>query len=185
MISISVPNGNTTPNMKRILDEYGNSVLRICFLYLKDTHLAADALQDTFIKVYTNYSKFKGNSSEKTWIMRIAINVCKNYQRSSWWKRIDKSTILENIPGDKESIGNDSLLLKVMKMSPKYKEVILLYYYQDMKIREIAKVLQRPESTVSIRFKRAREILNISNNTKKVERRSITVAASKQYLFWS
>lgn len=162
MISISVPNGNATPNMKRLLDEYGNSVLRMCFLYLKDIHLAEDALQDTFIKVYTNYSKFKGDSSEKTWIMRIAINVCKNYLRSSWWKRIDESTVLENIPGDETSIGDDSLLLQVMKLSPKYKEVILLYYYQDMKIREIAKALQRPESTVSVRLKRAREILKVN-----------------------
>ncbi|GAA0182844.1 sigma-70 family RNA polymerase sigma factor [Clostridium sediminicola] len=162
MISISVPDGNTTPNMKRLLDEYGNSVLRMCFLYLKDTHLAEDALQDTFIKVYTNHSKFKGNSSEKTWIMRITINVCKNYLRSSWWKRIDESTVLENIPGDKDSIEDDSLLLEVMKLSPKYKEVILLYYYQDMKIREIAKALQRPESTVSVRLKRAREVLKVN-----------------------
>lgn len=162
MISISVPDENSTPNMKKLIDEYGNSILRMCFLYLKDTHLAEDAVQDTFIKVYTNYSQFKGNSNEKTWIMRIAINVCKNYLRSSWWKRIDESAVLEAIPADENIVEDDTLLLNVMKLSLKYKEVILLYYYQDMKIREIAKALQIPESTVSIRLKRAREKLKIN-----------------------
>lgn len=162
MISISVLDENSEPNMKKLLDEYGNSVLRMCFLYLKDTQLAEDATQDTFIKVYTSYSQFKGHSTKKTWIMRIAINVCKNYLRNSWWKRIDESAVLETIPADENVVEDDTLLLNIMKLSLKYKEVILLYYYQDMKIREIAESLQMPESTVSIRLKRGREKLKIN-----------------------
>lgn len=161
MLPIPVPDGNSKTNMERLLAEYGNSILRMCCLYLKDTHLAEDALQDTFIKVYANYSSFEGHSNEKTWIMRIAINVCKNYLRSSWWKRIDEATLLESIPAEEHVIGDDTLLVEIMKLSPKYKEVILLFYYQDMKIREIAEVLQIPEATVSVRLKRAREILKI------------------------
>jgi RNA polymerase sigma-70 factor (ECF subfamily) len=91
--------------------------------------------------------------------MRIAINVCKNYLRSSWWKRIDETALLESIPAEEHTIGDDTLLLEIMKLSSKYKEVILLFYYQDMKIREIAEVLQIPEATVSVRLKRARELL--------------------------
>ncbi|WP_141502369.1 sigma factor [Paenibacillus luteus] len=68
-------------DMKRIIAEYGNSLLRMCFLYLKDIRLAEDAVQDTLIKVYKSYSQFKGHANEKTWIMKIAINVCKNYQQ--------------------------------------------------------------------------------------------------------
>lgn len=131
----------------------------MCFLYLKDAHLAEDAVQDTFIKAYNSYSQFKGKSSEKTWIMRIAINVCKNYLRNSWWKRVDESVVLDNIPTDESLIKDDTLLLEVMKLSQKYKEVILLFYYQEMKIREIAEILKIPESTVSVRLKRAREKL--------------------------
>lgn len=162
MISISVPNKDDAPDIKKILDEYGNSVLRMCFIYLKDAHLAEDAVQDTFIKVYNNYSQFKGKSSEKTWIMRIAINVCKNYLRSSWWKRIDESAVLDNIPADENLVRDDTLLVEVMKLSQKYKQVVLLFYYQDMRIREIAETLQIPESTVSVRLKRAREKLKLN-----------------------
>lgn len=159
MIFISAPDRNVEPNIKRLLDEYGNSIFRMCFIYLKDTHLAEDAVQDTFIKVYNSYSQFKGKSSEKTWIMRIAINVCKNYMRSSWWKHVDESAVLDNIPANENSVRDDTLLLEVMKLSRKYKEVVLLFYYQDMKIREIAEILQIPESIVSVRLKRARERL--------------------------
>ncbi|WP_152395330.1 sigma-70 family RNA polymerase sigma factor [Paenibacillus guangzhouensis] len=159
MISMTAPDRNEEPDLQRLISDYGNSLLRMCFLYLKDIRLAEDAVQDTFVKVYTSYSQFEGKSSEKTWIMRIAINICKNYLRSSWWRRIDGSVILENIPAEVHDVEDDTLLYQIIKLSSKYKEVLLLYYYQDMKIREIAEVLQIPESTVAVRLKRARESL--------------------------
>lgn len=145
--------------LHRIMDEYGDTLLRMCFVYLKDARLAEDAVQDTFIKVLNSHHQFKGESSEKTWVVRIAINVCKNYLRSSWWRRIDVKAVLESIPAPEQEEMDDSILLEIMKLSPKYKEIILLYYYQELKIREIADVLCIPESTVSIRLKRARERL--------------------------
>ena len=72
------------PDMERIVGAYGNAVLRMCFLYLKDSHLAEDASQETFLKVYRNYAQFDGTAGEKTWVMRIAINVCKRQLRSPW-----------------------------------------------------------------------------------------------------
>jgi RNA polymerase sigma-70 factor (ECF subfamily) len=163
MNNISVLNRNPIPDMNKLVEEYGDSLLRMCFLYLKDIHLAEDAVQDTFIKVSKSYINFKGDSEEKTWVMRIAINVCKNYLRSSWWKRIDKAAVLENITVSKstDSLQDEALLLEIMKLSQKYKEVILLFYYQDLKIREIAEVLNIPEATISVRLMRAREILKI------------------------
>lgn len=163
MKHISVLNPKPMPDMNKLVTEYGAPLLRMCFLYLKDIHLAEDAVQDTFFKVYKSYISFKGHSEEKTWVMRIAINVCKNYLRSSWRKRIDEAAVLENITADNstEALQDDALLLEIMKLSPKYKEAVLLFYYQDMKIREIAEVLDIPEATVSVRLMRAREILKI------------------------
>jgi RNA polymerase sigma factor (sigma-70 family) len=153
---------NHRPDMNKIANEYGNQLLRMCFLYLKDIHLAEDAVQDTFINVYKNYSQFKGNAQEKTWIMRIAINVCKNYLRKSWWKRAGHSELLKLIPyHDPENIGDDIIVSEIMKLSRKYKEVVLLFYYQEMKIKEISETLQIPESTVSVRLARARKILKL------------------------
>ncbi|ACV64558.1 RNA polymerase, sigma-24 subunit, ECF subfamily [Desulfofarcimen acetoxidans DSM 771] len=161
---ISVPNRKPIPDINNLIEKYGNSLLRMCLIYLKDSHLAEDAVQDTFIKIHKSYPKFRGDSKERTWIMRIAINVCKNYLRSSWWKRIDETMVLENMPSNNsnDALQDEALLLEIMKLSSKYKEVILLFYYQDMKIREIAEVLKTPEATISIRLKRAREILKIN-----------------------
>jgi RNA polymerase sigma-70 factor (ECF subfamily) len=157
--------------MSRMLDSYGNTLLRLCFLYLKDVHIAEDALQDTFMRIYTNYGKFCGKSSEKTWVTRIAINVCKNYLRNPWRNRVNDAASLESIPmgsseegatydGGLEAGANyDGILVEIMKLPDKYKDIILLYYYQEMKIREIAELLVIPETTVSTRLGRARGML--------------------------
>ena len=152
-------------SMDELATKYGDNLLRMCFVYLKDVHLAEDAAQDTLLRAYRSYVKFKGDSSEKTWMMRIAINVCKNYLRRPWWKHTDCSEILAEIPApDGCEANDDSVIVEVMKLSAKYKEVILLFYYQELKIKEIAQALKLPEGTVSVRLKRAREILK--NNLK-------------------
>lgn len=149
------------PDMDKMVAQYGDSLLRMSFLYLKDFHLAQDAVQDTFLKIYKSYGSFKGYSSEKTWIIRININVCKNYMRINWWNKTDGIEILENIVSDKSNTDDYMLMETIMKLSKKYREVILLYYYQELKIREIAQVLHIPEASISTRLKRAREKLKI------------------------
>ncbi|RKD24759.1 RNA polymerase sigma-70 factor, ECF subfamily [Caminicella sporogenes DSM 14501] len=148
----------------RLINEYGTEILRLSYLYLKDYQLAEDACQDTFLKVYNKFHTFKGDSSEKTWITRICINVCKNYLRSSWLKRIvlnDKK--LKNKKDlDKElfnKVENNDLLKSIMNLKPKYREVILMYYYQQFTVKEIAEILCISESNVYTRLSRARKEL--------------------------
>lgn len=146
--------------MERIVTQYSSALTRLCFLYLRDVHLAQDAVQDTFLKVYRSYGQFDASASEKTWVMRIAINVCKDYLRSAWHRRVNVVEALDEVPCEgPERAADDSLLTEVMRLKPRYREVVLLFYYQDMKISEIARVLGAPESTVAVRLKRARELL--------------------------
>ena len=150
-----------TPDLDRMMDDYGTGLLRLCFLYLKDVHLAEDAVQDTFLKVYNNYHRFDGGSGEKAWISRIAVNVCKDMLRSAWRRRVNVVEELGDVPeeGNPFSRADTTLIEEVLRLKPKYKEVILLFYYQDLKISDIANILNAPESTISVRLKRAREIL--------------------------
>lgn len=148
-----------TADLGRWLSLYGNDLLRLCFLYLGDYHLAEDALQDTFEKALKAYGRFRGACGEKTWLTRIAINVCKNQLRAPWHKRrVDDEAFLAQLAApegaDKES--DEALLLAVMHLAPKYKEAVLLFYYQEMKLKEIAQALHIPEATVSTRLARAR-----------------------------
>lgn len=146
---------------KKLVTQYGNSILRMCYMYLKDYQLAEDVTQETFLQVWNKYETFENKSSEKTWITRIAINRCKNCMRASWFKRIS----IEELPEIFENDSNEMILnkgiisLKIMKLPQKYREVILLYYYQELSVKEISAVLNQKETTILQRLKRARECL--------------------------
>lgn len=159
------------PDLDQMMSDYGDHVLRTCYLYLKDRQLAEDAVQDTFIKVYTKFHTFKGNSSEKTWIMRIAINVCKDYLRRRSYKELprDFSEFVTADEGSEEPAAelintdeNIALLDAVTSLSTIYRETILLYYYNGFNTREIAKILKIGETTVCVRLKRARDMLRVA-----------------------
>ena len=74
--------------IERLMNEYGNDVLRVSFIYLKDRQLAEDAFQEVFLRVYHKYNSFKHESSEKTWIIKITINICKDMLKSNWHKKV-------------------------------------------------------------------------------------------------
>nr|WP_281063550.1 sigma-70 family RNA polymerase sigma factor [Clostridium algifaecis] len=157
--------------MERLMNSYGNDVLRTAFIYLKDKHLAEDVFQEVFIKVYKKFNKFNKKSSEKTWILAITINSCRDILRSSWIKRVlrfqDPEYGLLNIKENSINIDDkviknieyEDLIKKVMDLPKKYKEVILLYYYQELSTSEISETLKIPEGTVRSRLYRARELL--------------------------
>jgi len=162
MEQYSVPKKEDEPDMERLIRQYGDSLLRMCCLYLHDLQLAEDAVQDTYIKVYRRWDTFKGKSSEKTWITSIAINVCKSRLRSSWYNMMLFRGEQKKEPFYEDKIKDDTILNEIAELKPKYREVILLFYYQELKIKEIAAVLKLTESAVTVRLSRAREQLRAS-----------------------
>ena len=153
----------TEIQLENLIQCYGNELLRLCTLILRDRALAEDALQETYIKVWKNYSGFQKRSSEKTWITRIAVNVCKNYLRNPWNRRAAVKD-MEELLGSEQSQADRvdtaiDLMNAVLKLKEKYRTVILLHYYEEMPVKEICKMLGRKESTVLSWLKRAREQL--------------------------
>jgi len=67
-----------TKEITRLVEEYGNDVLRIATVILKSKELAEDVFQETFLRVVRSYSGYRGESSEKTWIISIAVNICRD-----------------------------------------------------------------------------------------------------------
>ncbi len=80
---------NTEQNavLLRLAREYGDSVVRMCCVYLKDYHLAQDVAQETFLQAARKYGALARTDSEKAWLMRIAVNRCKNELRTQWFRR--------------------------------------------------------------------------------------------------
>jgi RNA polymerase sigma-70 factor (ECF subfamily) len=148
---------------EKLINDYGNDVLRVSFIYLKDRQLAEDAFQEVFLRVYKKYHSFKHESSEKTWIIKITINICKDMLKTNWHKKVilqDEEIV--NITDDKnvESVvENKELLKQILNLPSKYKDVILLFYYQGFSIKEIAEILSTTTGNVSSLLSRARNIL--------------------------
>lgn len=149
--------------LKRMLDAYGNDILRLCTLYLKDRYLAEDALQETYIKVWQNYDTYMGQADEKTWITRIAINVCKNYLRTAWFKKTQVTDVFDIVKTNanmyKHIDESVDLINAILELKEKYRVVLLLYYYQENSVKEIADILEMKQSTVLSLLKRGREQL--------------------------
>ena len=145
------------------MEKYGTSLLRMCAVYLHDMDLAQDAVQDTFVKAYRRIDSFRGEASERTWLMRIAIHTCRDYQRSTWFRHVDRSRTLETLPEPVSASGfpDDTVIIAVSRLPGKYREVILLRYYKGMKIHETAEALGISESAVKQRQKRANDLLRI------------------------
>ncbi len=154
----------TEYELEQMMNQYGDYIARTCYIYLKDWALAEDAVQEVFIKAYKHMSEFRKESSEKTWLTSIAINICKNYVRTSWFRKvqigIEKIEAYNTLEDELLNQINQSELLKqVMDLPIKYREVILLYYYQDFKINEIAEILGISESSIKMRLNRGRKKL--------------------------
>lgn len=150
----------TEQYLERLMRDYGDSILRMCFLYLKDYQLAEDATQETFIKAFKSYKYFRHDSSEKTWILRIAINCCKNIMRTHWFQ-IQKNSTQElwGEMGDnpiERWVEKKAISEAIMKLSVNDRTVIILYYYHELPLRDIAEVVGDYENTVNQRLHRAR-----------------------------
>ncbi|MBQ4158064.1 MAG: sigma-70 family RNA polymerase sigma factor [Clostridia bacterium] len=144
----------------RLMDKYGSSLLRMSALYLKDAFLAQDAVQETFLKAYRHLRDFHGESSEKTWLTSICINTCRDMLKSAYFRhnsRMDMDLLSER-PAE-FCFPDNTVISEVMSLPQKYREVILLRYYEEMKIKEVASALKLSVGKTRARLKRANEIL--------------------------
>ena len=145
------------------MNTYGDAVLRTCYMYLADRAQAEDALQDTFLKAWRSMDKFEGNrvQNEKAWLVRIAMNVCRDHLRSPWHRRVDRHLTPDDLPPSMLTAPTHDrdLILDILRLPEKYKQVILLYHYHQLTVQEAADVLHIPPATCYRRLKKGREIL--------------------------
>lgn len=148
------------PDMERLVAQYGSMLLRMCCAYLGDVHSADDAVQDTYIKIYRSWRSFDSPAAEKAWVVRIAVNVCKDHLRNAWRRKVTLVEEYPELPAPPDPTSEGTVLLEeIMALKPKYRQVILLHYYQQFSVNEIARILSAPQSTVSVRLRRARAML--------------------------
>ena len=147
--------------LQRLVSAYQPELLRVCYFYLKDRMLAEDAVQETFVRVWRKLGSYHEDGREKAWIYRIAINCCRDTQRTGWFRRMLPTGRPQLFPEENVVVPEDTIALNmaIHDLPLRLREVILLYYYQNFTSTEIAEILGISQPAVSERLKRARRQL--------------------------
>lgn len=161
IVDIPTPPETDEERLTRLMETYGSNVLRICYLYLKDHALAQDAAQTTFVKAWQALRTLRDGSTEKAWLMRIAVNTCKTTLRSREYRLYAQSPDMDELPDPAvEDVHPDNTVLNaVMALPEKYREVVMLHYYQGLSSPAVARILKLPQATILTRLHRARKLL--------------------------
>ena len=164
--SKTVPQGDNHAGdmayFEEIYEKYATDVLRVSYFYLGDRQKAEDVCQDVFVRLITNAPVLQ-EGREKAWLLKVALNRCRDLWRGAWVKRVILgSPAFELIPAPDE-IGKladqQEIMGAIHQLPASFREVILLHYYQEYGITEIAEMMDLPEGTISSRLSRGRKKL--------------------------
>lgn len=144
--------------VNRAVEEYADMIQRVCFYHLKNYADTEDVFQDVFLKYMLHDEPFRDKEHEKAWLLRVAINRCKDYLKSFFRQNmVPLEQIIEK--GEELSDEHREVLEAVLSLPAKYKDAIYLHYYEGYSAAEIGKILRKKENTVYSLLSRGRKSL--------------------------
>ncbi len=154
---------------RQIYETYKDKVHSLGYYMTGDKEIAKDITQQVFLKVFTSILTFQYKASFSSWLFRLAVNVCRDYQRSKRRMRLFSTGVPISLATCDSGPSLEETLFKervskivqnvVMKMSPKLRTVIILKYIEDLSYSQIAELLGCSIGTVSSRLNRSHKIL--------------------------
>jgi len=146
----------TNEYFEDVYERHFAMVYRLCFSYMKHAPEAEDVVADVFAKLLKKGLAFESEEHEKAWLLRTAINQCKDSLKH-WWRKC------VHIGEDQNPVSDPSqehgVLELVLGLPKRYKDVIYLYYYEGYQTAEIAEILRKPHSTIRNHMREARHLL--------------------------
>ncbi|QMV45208.1 sigma-70 family RNA polymerase sigma factor [Cohnella cholangitidis] len=160
--------------LNELMTAYGKDVWNYAYSITRKWDLADDITQEVFIKVYRNMHAFRRDASVKTWLLTITRNTAIDFQRSSFFRRVTLSDVVEEY-GERHSVEHDvvensvvnDMWRMVLELPKKYREVIILFAHNQLSLKEIAQVLDVTEGTVKSRMFHARQKLSKMREAKR------------------
>jgi len=134
------------------------TIYRVCYTYMKNPADTEDAVSETFIKMIKSAPAFESEEHEKAWLIRTAVNVCKDILKA-WWRRNENIADYSDVLKTEHNPDADDLLEAVLSLPDKYKAVVHLYYYEGYSSVRISEILRKPRSTILNHLSEARAIL--------------------------
>jgi RNA polymerase sigma-70 factor (ECF subfamily) len=137
------------------VERYQDMVYRVAFHVLANPYDADDAVQEVFLKLYTSKKPMEGEEHLRRWLLRVTINHCRDVLRSPWRKR---RVSMEDVPEQPVFQEPEQKVLyeTVMTLPEHYRIVLVLFYYEELSVREIGTLLKLNPSAVTTRLSRAR-----------------------------
>ena len=135
-------------------EKYIDTVYRVAFSILKDPHDADDITQETFMKLYVSNVSYMSEEHVRNWLIKVAVNNCKNYFRARWRQHEDIEEYAQSLGF--ESKEQSDLFYAINALDKKYAVIIHLHYFEGYSCKEIGQLLSISENTVSTRLRRAR-----------------------------
>lgn len=148
----------TELEIEQAINTYSDTVRRICFLYALQRCDVEDTFQNVFLKYARSDQTFTDMEHGKAWFITVTMNVCKDFFKSWFRRKVDMSDDLTQFSIDDRSRSQE-ILEQVMMLPKRYRIVIYLYYYEGYKLSEIAQICGRNENTINTWMKRGRAML--------------------------
>ena len=136
---------------------YSEMIYRIAYTVLKSKSDAEDTLQEVLIKYVTTNKKFKDEEYKKRWLIRVTLNMSYNLKKSAW----KRHTVPLEDEIKFEHKYQDEIFDIIERLDKKYKDVVCLYYYEDVPIKDISKIIKISVDNVRKRLSRARKKLEL------------------------
>ncbi len=147
-------------NFTKIYNQYAPPLLRLCEGYASNEAEAQDLLQDTFIKVWQNLDKFRGDAKISTWLYRITVNTCLGHiKKNKNTECIDENI---NLAEDNEGAKKEheiQLLQKAIHTLPEGERIIITMVLEELPYDEIAEILQITEGNLRVKIHRIKQQL--------------------------
>lgn len=142
--------------VRAAVHKYGDMLYRLCFVMLRNTADAEDAVQETFIAYTTKSPVFSDKEHEKAWLLKVASNKCRDILRFRNRHQLTELSELEAVVQDDES---SHILEALMELPEKFRLVLTLYYIDEYKVKEIAEIIKKTPSAVKMRLQKGRKLL--------------------------
>lgn len=142
--------------VRKAVHKYGDMLYRLCFVMLRNTADAEDAVQETFIAYTTKSPVFSDKEHEKAWLLKVASNKCRDMLRFRKRYQLTELSELEAVVQDDES---SHILEALMELPEKFRLVLTLYYIDEYKVKEIAEIIKKTPSAVKMRLQKGRKLL--------------------------
>lgn len=150
--------------LEELIEKYYDDIYRFCYYKTGNATISYDLTQNVFLKLIQYIGKYKDRGKFKSYLITIAVNVCNTYfyeNKRNFEEFNTNSEYHQNTNKELEKVEQNYMIQKALNQLPeKQKEVIILKYYEDFKIKDIAKILDEKVPTIKSRLKQGIEKLN-------------------------